>query len=108
MDAVYRYVSATMPYFFPGELTQEEYLAILAHITRENGWWDGQTLTIDNLFQYRLPAASGAGAVAQPTPVEAVTPASGPVLNDAWWLGLVALVALMVVGGIFLWRNRAR
>jgi hypothetical protein len=108
MDAVYRYVSATMPYFFPGELTQEEYLAILAHITRENGWWDGQTLTTSNLLQYRLPAASGAGAAAQPTPVEAVTAVSAPILNDAWWIGLVVLVALMVVGGIFLWRNRVR
>ena len=110
MDGVYQYVSVTMPYFFPGELTQEEYLAILAHITRENGWWDGRTLTTDNLHDYRLPAAGGAVAVAQPTlTAEPVVPSAAQSgLNLAGPIGLIALVALLAVGGIFLWRNRSR
>jgi hypothetical protein len=37
MDGVFRYVSVTMPYFFPGDLTEEEYLAIVAHLAREHG-----------------------------------------------------------------------
>lgn len=111
IDGVYRYVSTTMPYFFPGELTQEEYLAILAHIARENGWWDGQTLTPDTLLQYRLPAANGAAATsvaALPTPVATAAPVSHPGLKGAGWMGLAALVLLLAVGGIFLWRNRVR
>jgi hypothetical protein len=106
MDGVYRYVSATMPLFFPGELNEGEYLAIMAHLARENGWWDGQTLTTNNLLQYQLPTANGASA-AQPTPVTAA-PASRPGLNGARWIGLMALVVLLAVGGIFLWRTRVR
>lgn len=110
MDGVYQYVSVTMPYFFPGELTQEEYLAILAHIARENGLWDGRPLTVDNLHNYRLPTAGGAAAAAQPTPTAAapVPAPSRPGLNVAGQIGLIALVALLAVGGIFLWRNRVR
>ena len=68
MDEVYRYVSVAMPYFFPGDLTQAEYLAIVAHLARENGLWDGQTLTTDTMLNYPLPGAEGAVATAQPTP----------------------------------------
>lgn len=107
MDEVYRYVSVAMPYFFPGDLTQAEYLAIVAHLARENGLWDGQTLTPDNLLDYPLPG--GAVATAQPPPTTAApaAPAARPTI-DAGRIGLIALVALIAVGGIFLWRNRIR
>ena len=109
MDEVYRYVSVAMPYFFPGDLTQAEYLAIVAHLARENGLWDGQTLTTDNLLDYPLPGAVGAVATAQPTPTTATpaAPAARPAI-DAARIGLIALVALIAVGGVFLWRNRIR
>jgi len=115
MDAVYRYTSVAMPYFFPGALTQEEYLAILAHITRENGLWDGTELTTGNLVDYRLrPAATGAtggesAPPAAPTTVPTAapqTPARAEMTN--WTLISGAILALMVAGGILLWRTRAR
>ena len=42
MDVVYRYVSVAMPYFFPGDLTQEEYLAITAFFGGPREWAVGR------------------------------------------------------------------
>lgn len=109
MDGVYRYVSVTMPYFFPGDLTQEEYLAILAHIARENGVWDGTPLTTGNLAGYRLRPAQ---AEATPTPApQPPAGAGGPRIGlvEAFALGLCSMVAITTaIGGFLLWRNRGR
>jgi hypothetical protein len=107
MDGVYRYVSVTMPLFFPGELTQEEYLAILAHIARENGIWDGTPLTTDNLANYHLgPATVTAAPQAQATAIS--TAVAQPDSVEPGVIGLGALVALLAVGGMLLWRKRDR
>jgi mono/diheme cytochrome c family protein len=117
LDALYRYVSASMPYFFPGDLTQEEYLAIIAHIARANGVWDGATLAPDTLARYRLRPESAANAgdasghlVQAATPAATVpTPVASRIDRVAWsLLGLGALAALAVIGGFILWRNRVR
>lgn len=114
MDGLYRYVSVSMPYFFPGELTQEEYLAILAHLARENGLWDGATLTTDNLARYRLrPEAATAittgGHLAQATAVPEATSAPDTSMGEAGLLGLGALIIILAgIGGVALWRNHGR
>jgi hypothetical protein len=108
MDGVYRYVSVTMPLFFPGDLTQEEYLAILAHIARENGIWDGAPLTTGNLADYRLrPAAT---AVATPEPLATAPPTAGaqPGPTKLGLIGVGSLIALFTAGGIFIWRKRGQ
>ncbi|MBP6016670.1 MAG: c-type cytochrome [Candidatus Promineofilum sp.] len=119
MDAVYRYVSVAMPYFFPGDLTQEEYLAITAFLVRENGLWDGETLTTANLGRYRLrpPAAAADPAdarghltptdVAPPT-VAASSSVSRPTSFAAEVIGLLAVVTILTIGGVVLWRKHAR
>jgi hypothetical protein len=108
MDGVYRYVSVTMPLFFPGELTQEEYLAILAHIARENGIWDGTPLTTDNLADYRLRPATMTAATPEPLTTAPPTAAPQPDSIEPAVIGLGALVALLAVGGIFIWRKRGQ
>ena len=113
MDTVYRYTSAAMPLFFPGELQEAEYLAIMAHLLRENGIWDGMTVTPDNLTDFRLrPAAaatSSGGHLAQPSPAPGPATGAGPGGASNRLIGLgIAVVAFVAIGGIALWRNRSR
>ena len=129
LDSVYRYVSVAMPYFFPGDLTQEEYLAILAHLARANGLWDGRPLTVDSLSQYAIPGAiAGAPtptlpAVARVTPALVVAPSAVPTSaalatgQPARTGGMGAAGRLVLFGGVFvllalggfvLWLRRSR
>lgn len=117
MDAVYRYTSVAMPYFFPGALTQEEYLAILAHLARENGLWDGTELTADNLARFRLrpPAAATGASGGHLLPATVVAAGDTAVTQPSTRLGtaellfiLGAVLALVFLGGVLLWRIRAR
>ena len=115
MDTVYRYTSAAMPLFFPSELQEDEYLAIMAHLLRENGIWDGQTVTPDNLTNYRLrpavEATSSGGHLVQSSPTTGATGGTSAGANGrtAGLIGLgVAVVALTAIGGVALWRNRNR
>lgn len=124
LDSVYRYVSVSMPYFFPGDLTTEEYLAITAHMARANGLWDGRTLTLDNLGEYAVPGAIVAAALATP-PATATAPAvaqsqpppgtatgqpahsSGP--GPLTWIAVPAgAITLALMGGFVLWLRRGR
>lgn len=115
-DGVYRYVSVAMPYFFPGDLTQEEYLAILAHLARENGIGDGRPLTLDNLADVPIPwalAQAATPAPATPAPA-ALTPAPTPArLGLALGPVELAIIAACVmvpllIGGFVLWLRRNR
>ncbi len=102
MDAVYRYASVAMPYFYPGSLTQEEYLAILAHIAREDGLWDGTELTVDNLTDLRLRPEA---AVSSPT-AATDAPRTGGI--DAATPVIFGIILVALIGGAYLWRNRGR
>jgi hypothetical protein len=111
MDSVFRYVSVTMPYFFPGDLTEEEYLAIVAHLAREHGIWDGMRLTADTLINYPLSAAAVVPAQVTPEPTP---PPEQPALRGFGIGGtelivicLGALVLLFLTGS-FLWLRRGR
>lgn len=113
LDGVYRYVSVAMPLFFPGELKEEEYLAILAHMARGNGVWDGRPLTMDTLIDYHLqPEAVAAQATAVPlTTPTPPAPAAGAALGvsiGALLIVIAALVVLLLFGGVLLWLRRAR
>ena len=113
LDGVYRYVSVTMPYFFPGELTEEEYLAILAFIARENKIWDGETLTTGSLGRYHVgpgtaadvaaPAAATPIPTAPPEPPGGARGAMGPALLIVGGLALI-----LIAGGALLWRKHGR
>jgi len=100
LDGVYQYVSVAMPYFFPGDLTQEEYLAIVAHMARANGLSDGAALTLDNMAGYRLPWAATNLTTPDTTPAHAVTQAT-PVAQAVAGPGLGPVELAMILGGLF-------
>jgi hypothetical protein len=107
LDGVYRYVSVAMPYFFPGDLTQEEYLAIVAHMARGNGIWDGRTLTVENLKEYPIPDSLIVLPAATATPAPAARPAVGFSLM-AILLLVGGIVVLGALGGFVLWLRHNR
>ena len=108
LDSVYRYVSVAMPYFFPGDLTPEEYLAITAHVARGNGLWDGRTLTTDNLKEYAIPDSLVSLPAATTTPPPVARPGTGGMsaMTPVVLAGGVSVV--IALGGFVLWLRRGR
>lgn len=113
LDGVYQYTSVAMPLFFPGELTEEEYLAILAFIARENNIWDGTPLTTANLDRYRVSPHATTDAGTEPSPAATLPAATspgggrvGPIELVLIGVGSVAL--LLMVGGVLLWRKHGQ
>lgn len=108
LQSVYAYASVAMPLFFPGDLTQEEYLAILAHLARENNIWDGVPLTTENLDNYSLHPVAATVESTPPATAEPVAAAgeSRPGRVGLAAAGLIVLFAF-AVGGSLLWRKRA-
>lgn len=110
LGEVYYYARGSMPLELPGRLTDEEYLAITAFLAEKRGIWDGSTLTDRTVLQMKLRPDEQSALIAptatpQPTAVSPSTaPSSRPTAN---WLvgGGLALTAIMVIGGIGLWRR---
>ena len=113
MGQFYYYVREQMPFELPGRLTDEEYLAITAHIAREHDIWDGTPLTEENVQQVQLrPAAEKSlaenpSATPQtinndtlPNPESEVKPSSSLLA-----LGGVGVI-ILATGGIWLWRRQ--
>lgn len=109
-DNLYRYISVAMPYFFPGDLTEAEYLAISAYLAREHGTWDGIPLTTETAINYPLRPAAIVPAQASPDPspipesnnerTSGLAIGSNEMIITVLWLG-----GLLLVGGIVLWRK---
>jgi hypothetical protein len=98
--ALYQYIRASMPYWNPASLTDEEYLAITAHLARVNGRWDGRTLTVDGLAaEQAAPQTPLATAATSPTPL------GGPRGGSSTWAWGGLAVAVIIVVGILLWRR---
>lgn len=109
VDGLYRYISVSMPYFFPGDLTQEEYLAITAHLAREHGVWDGRPLTEETLAAYRLQPATPEVIAANPPSHAAAQPPheSGGGMGRPAAVVVLGLLGLLIIVGISLWQRRS-
>ncbi len=123
LGQLYDYIRVAMPLSFPGTLTEEEYLAITAFLAQRHGMWDGRTLDAVRIHDLRLQPETtaesgtleGSNIGATPTAALAATPVaptagsvhgaeSSP--SPVVW-GIVALIALLMVGGVGVWwRNR--
>ncbi len=110
MRELHTYVGERMPYEYPGALSEEESLAVVAFLARAHGKWDGTALTSANIDQYRwqplptaTPAPPAAGSSGTDRAAPEITPKAGP--GTVWWVG-GALAAAALLGGIFLWQRQ--
>jgi cytochrome c len=111
LGQLYEFTRATMPFEYPGVLSDEEYLAVTAFLAQENGLWDGVPLTEANVEQVLLRPLEIAPDLAEATvtPIsesESVLQAAETVLPGLFWGSGMALV--FVAGGIWLWQRRKR
>lgn len=95
LGQVFNYTRATMPFEYPGALTDEEYLAITAFLARAHGAWDGLPLTMENVEQVRLRPDPSHG-------IDTVSSEKPQAVNEAFaWMGIA--LALFLAGGGWIW-----
>ncbi|MEZ4518971.1 MAG: c-type cytochrome [Chloroflexota bacterium] len=115
VGGLYRYVHIAMPYWNPDSLTDEEYLAITAHLAQANGVWDGTVLTAGNVDGMIWPAGAVAAATEpnladSANESETATASTQPLVQNSGnnrmllWGGL-AVGILILAGGIWLWQR---
>ncbi|MCA9932745.1 MAG: c-type cytochrome [Ardenticatenaceae bacterium] len=98
---LYAYVRTAMPYEYPGALPDEEYLAIIAFLLRENSLGAGITLTEETVYDVTLRPLP----TATPTAVSAsINSGDTDIIAIPLILGMVG--SLLFVGVIWLWRRQ--
>jgi mono/diheme cytochrome c family protein len=100
LGQVYEFTQATMPFEYPGVLSDEEFLAITAFLAQENNIWDGTRLTKENMEQMRVRPAEA-------TPTPEVTFTIVPL--STVWPGMLlgsGLALVFLVGVVWLWQRR--
>ena len=86
------YIRATMPFWNPGSLTEEEAWRVTAFILRENGLWNGVSeLNASNASDVKIPRAA---LTSIPTPQQAEVPNRG---GGVGWIILVGVLLLLAV-----------
>jgi cytochrome c len=87
------YIRATMPFWKPGSLTEEESWRVTAFILRQNKIWDGATeLNASNAAEVKIPRAAFL------TPVATPPPASARDRSGVWvWVGLGSILVFLVI-----------
>ena len=87
------YIRATMPFWNPGSLTEEDAWRVTAFILRQNDLWDASTeLSASNAAGVKIPRAAFLTPIITPQPAE--TPAGN---GAAPWLILAGVVVLVVL-----------
>lgn len=107
---VYQYIRALMPRQVPGTLADEEYLAIVAFLSRAHDAWDGETVTAVSAATIILNPPQPALAEPIPPPLATAVPSeAAPVATGtvSWLLVGGALLFLLLLGGV-LWRKQTR
>jgi mono/diheme cytochrome c family protein len=90
------YIRATMPYWKPGSLTEEEAWRVTAFLLRQNNLWDAATeLSAANAPDVKIPRAAFLTPVVTPQPAVPVQTESGEMV---WWIvgGVVVLLILLM------------
>jgi mono/diheme cytochrome c family protein len=111
--ALYRYIQVAMPFWNPNSLTEEEYLAITAHLMQAHDAWAGTPLTAETMDSIVLPAglaaAQAAPAALAATPAALPAPAGTSSNNRGivLWGGL-ALAIVALAAGVWLWQRLNR
>jgi hypothetical protein len=108
LGQLYEFTRVTMPFEYPGVLSDEEYLAVIAFLAQENGLWDGVPLTKSNVEEMRLrPSEELPEATAVPLEetVNSPQPAATKLPGVLWASGIALF---FLAGGVWLWRHRRR
>lgn len=104
---LYAYIRVAMPFEYPGVLPDDEYLAIAAFLMRENGLWDGTSLTDDTIYELNLRTAPTATPAVGSTPTPIPTPAVEAAPRTGGGILFVAgLFCLLLAGATWLWRRK--
>jgi mono/diheme cytochrome c family protein len=118
MGQMHSYIRAAMPFQEPGNLSDEEYLAIVAYLAREHGVWDGRSLDSSNVYEMRLrpppvvaettPAAASSDEhlTVEPGPEQRVSRQSEFPIDIAILVAGIFSSILLLAGGIWLWKRR--
>lgn len=111
MNEIYDYTKHKMPFEYPGALDEQKALAVTAFLAREHGKWDGTTLTIENIDQFRwqpLPTPTPRGSVFDMVQELAEGEGDSTGRTTLWGAALagVLIIGLVFIGGIILWRQR--
>jgi hypothetical protein len=87
------YIRATMPFWNPGSLTEEESWRVTAFILRQNKLWDAsEELNASNASGVKIPR----GAFL--TPVVTAQPGDARGQGELWvWLGLAGVLVFLIV-----------
>lgn len=87
------YIRATMPFWNPGILTEEESWRVTAFLLRQNDLWDASTeLNASNAADVKIPRGAFLTPVVTPPPADAED-RSGLLL----WLGLGGILVILIV-----------
>jgi hypothetical protein len=89
------YIRATMPFWKPGSLTEEESWRVTAFILRQNGLWDASSteLSVSNAADIKIPRAALLTPVATPQSAEA----PGGKGTNMWSIAAVVAALLLVL-----------
>ncbi len=110
LGQLYYYIRGAMPYEMPGRLTDEEYLAIVAHLAQAHNVWDGTPLNVDSVLQVRLKPLSekpqtNLADVRDPLQISPKSPPAS--INYATYL-LWGSIVVSIAGGLWLWQRQAK
>lgn len=88
------YIRATMPYWNPGSLTEEEVWRVTAFLLRQNDLWNASTeLSASNAAEVKIPRGAFLTPVITPPPDHAQEQ-SGMLV----WVGVGGIVLFLIVG----------
>jgi mono/diheme cytochrome c family protein len=97
------YIRATMPFWNPGSLTEEEAWRVTAFILRENDLWNDTTeLNASNAANVKIPRAAFLTPVATPQQVE-VQNKSGALV---WGISIIIVIAILILVMFILKKSR--
>ena len=96
------YIRATMPFWKPGSLTEEEAWRVTAFILRQNNLWDAKTeLNASNAANVKIPRAAFLTPMVTPQQSE-IEPGSGTLI----WVVVISVLGLLVLLMFILKKSR--
>jgi cytochrome c5 len=106
LGEVYYYSRGAMPLEMPGELSDEEYLAIMAFLAQEMGLWDGQPYDAYTVRQVWLRPDS-APTPPSVQPLATPQPESASATLPVFWGASLLFGLLVILGGGILWSRKS-